>query len=451
MLFRNDLEKDSPFRNLFLRSLSYQASHLARNLEFDLLGNHLIANAKALFFAGTLFGEAPWTARGLELLKTQAQEQILTDGGHFERSPMYHCIVLGDYLDCLSWLAPGSADYRFLEEKVEQMLEFLTAILLPNGRIPLFNDSAYGIAPDVQQIFSYANAVTRYEKPELRRAFATWQGKDSGYCVIRSKASCMIIDGGKIGPDYQPGHGHCDLFSYELALGRETMVVDSGVYEYEEGEMRNYCRSTKAHNTVTVDGKEQSEIWKSFRVARRAHPFDVALVKTGASVFFQGRHDGYRRLGDQIVHSRWIALIDGAFWLILDEISGRGKHLAESFIQLHPEVLVSSAERGPIEIARNAEQLTMVPFGGVKMHQRQHWYCPEFGRRYPNTVLALTARAELPVRFGYLLVPGGVQQVEIAAGDRDPQSIMFDIHLDEKRYQVDLSANTVRKVGEDGD
>jgi uncharacterized heparinase superfamily protein len=363
---------------------------------------------------------------------------------------MYHCIVLSDCLDCLSWLVPGSADYRFLKEKVEQMLEFLTAVLLPDGRIPLFNDSAYDIAPDVQQIFSYANAVTGYEKPELRRAFATWEGKDSGYYVIRNKTSCMIIDGGKIGPDYQPGHGHCDLFSYELVLGHEKIIVDSGVYEYEEGKMRNYCRSTKAHNTVMVDGKEQSEIWKSFRVARRAHPFDVALVKTGASVFFQGRHAGYRRLGDQIVHSRWIALIDGAFWLILDEISGRGEHLTESFIHLHPKARISPAERGSIEIARNAEQLTVALFGGAKMHQRQHWYCPEFGLRHPNTVLVLTARAELPVRFGYLLILGGAQQVEIAAGDQDLQYLMFDIRLDDKRYQVNLSTNTVRKVKKDG-
>ena len=448
MLFRDDLEKDPPFRNLFLRSLSYQASYLVRHLEFDLLCNHLIANAKALFFAGRLLGKGSWTARGLKLLKTQAQEQILSDGGHFERSPMYHCIVLGDYLDCLSWLAPGSADYRFLKEKVEQMLEFLTKVLLPDGRIPLFNDSAYGIAPDAQQIFSYANAVIGYEKHELRMDFTIWEGKDSGYYVIRSKTSCMIIDGGKIGPAYQPGHGHCDLFSYELAIGKETMVVDSGVYGYEEGEMRDYCRSTKAHNTVMVDGKEQSEIWKSFRVARRAHPFDVEFVKNNCSVFFSGRHDGYRRLGDQIVHSRWIALIDEAFWLILDEISGRGEHLVESFIHPHPEALVSLAERDVVKIAKDSEQLTVVSFSGAKLDRGQHWYCPEFGRRYSNTILTLTARAELPLRLGYLLIPGAVQQVEVTASDENP--LTFDIHLNRNWYQVNLNTKTVRKAREDG-
>lgn len=451
MLFCDDLDKELPFRNLFLKSLSYQASYLAKNLEFDLLGNHLIANAKALFFAGRLFGEASWTARGLELLKTQAQEQILTDGGHFERSPMYHCIVLGDYLDCLSWLPHESAEYRFLKEKVEQMLEFLAAVLLPDGRIPLFNDSAYGIAPDAQQIFSYANAVTGYEKPELRRAFATWGGKDSGYYVIRNKTSCMIIDGGKIGPDYQPGHGHCDLFSYELVLGNEKMIADSGVYQYEEGEMRDYCRSTRAHNTVMVDGEEQSEIWKSFRVARRAHPFNVALVvKNGAFVFFQGQHDGYRRLGNQIVHSRWMAFIDRAFWLILDEISGRGEHFAESFIHLHPEASALLTDRGTVEIAKNAKQLTVVPFGKTRIQQEQGWYCPEFGCRRPNTVLALSAQAELPLRLGYLLIPEAVQQVGVTPGDGDPRSLMFDICLGNKQYQVDLSANTVVKVEKDG-
>jgi uncharacterized heparinase superfamily protein len=451
ILFQDAVDNDPSFKDLFLKSLSYQASHLTRNLEFDLLGNHLIANAKALFFAGKFFENQRWMNQGISLLKDQAEEQILLDGGHFERSPMYHCIVLGDFLDCLSWSTLKPEDYLFLKEKVEQMLEFLAAILLPDGRIPLFNDSAYGIAPDVQQIFSYANTLIGYEKPELWRAFSTWEGKDSGYYVVSNKTSSMIIDGGKIGPDYQPGHGHCDLFSYELALGHEKIIVDSGVYEYEEGKMRNYCRSTKAHNTVMVDGKEQSEIWKSFRVARRAHPLDVQFVENNGSVFFRGRHDGYRRLGDQIVHLRWVAFIDRAFWLILDEVSGRGEHLAESLIHLHPEAVASPVESGLIEITKNAEYLTLLPFGGAKMQQRQHWYCPEFGGRYPNTVLTLTARAELPIRFGYLLVPGGAQQVEIAAGDRDLQSLMFDIHLEDKWYQVNLSTKTVRKVGEDGD
>ena len=451
ILFRDALDNDLSFRNLFLKSLFYQASHLARNLEFDLLGNHLITNAKALFFAGGFFNNQRWINKGISLLKDQAEEQILPDGGHFERSPMYHCIVLGDFLDCLPWFVSKSEDYLFLKSKLEQMLEFLAAILLPDGNIPLFNDSAYNIAPSPRQIFSYANAVMGYEQPERRKAFAVWEGRESGYYVVKNDPFYMIIDAGKIGPDYQPGHGHCDLFSYELALGNERMIVDSGVYEYEEGEMRTYCRSTKAHNTVMIDGKEQSEIWKSFRVARRAHPVDVQFGENDGSVFFSGWHDGYRRLGNQIVHARWMAFIDKAFWLVLDEIKGHGEHLAESFIHLHPDVRVSLRDDSTIVITNGIRQLTIVPFGEIETQWKQGWYCPEFGRRYPNTVLTLAVQAELPVCFGYLIAPGNVQQVEIAVGDQDLRSLRLDVHLEDKWYQINLNTKTVHKVREDGD
>ena len=85
-----------------------QVRFLRKRLEIHLLGNHLFANAKALVFAGLYFtgNEADeWLGKGLAILEREVPEQVLRDGGHFERSPMHHGIILEDLLDLLNVFA----------------------------------------------------------------------------------------------------------------------------------------------------------------------------------------------------------------------------------------------------------------------------------------------------------------------------------------------------------
>ena len=100
-----------------LDSLCLQAAHLFRNLEYHLLGNHLFANAKALVFAGTFLVEPEWLNTGMAILQREIREQVLSDGGHFERSPMYHSLFLEDILDLenlsnLCWVVTSLAGGR---------------------------------------------------------------------------------------------------------------------------------------------------------------------------------------------------------------------------------------------------------------------------------------------------------------------------------------------------
>ncbi len=131
---------------------------------------------------------------------------------------------------------------------------------------------------------------------------------DTGYGVIRSpeSRSALIFDCGPLGPDYQPGHGHCDVLSYELSLHGQRVVVDTGVSTYEPGPERSYERSTAAHNTLRIDGEEQAEIWASFRVGRRPRVGQIRGGSNGGFRFLSGEHDAYRRLG--VVHARTILL-----------------------------------------------------------------------------------------------------------------------------------------------
>src|ERR1019366_7255138 len=170
---------------------------------------------------------------------------------------------------------------------------------------------------------------------------------ESGYGIIRSAEarSTLIFDCGPLGPDYQPGHGHCDVLSYELSLGGQRVVVDTGVSTYEPGPERAYERSTAAHNTVRVDDEEQAEIWASFRVGRRPRVGELPGGNDGPAHFLSGKHDAYRRLG--VAHTRTILFHTPDTWIVADLLRGSGSHLVESFLHFHSQVHLEPADEHP--------------------------------------------------------------------------------------------------------
>lgn len=291
-------------------SLAVQARWLRRRLEFHLLGNHLWANAKALVFAGACFEGAEadaWREKGLALLRRELAEQILPDGGHFERSPMYHAIVLEDALDLvhLASVYPGllpEQDIAAWQQAAGRMLRWLRVMTHPDGGIAFFNDAALDIAPDLAELSDYAAGLgISCDTAPLAEIEAL---PDSGYVRLQSGPAVLIADVGEIGPDYLPGHAHADTLSFELSLHGRRMLVNSGTSTYEANAERLRQRGTAAHNTVVVDGEDSSEVWAAFRVARRAQPLEVSWGRDGDALRLQASHDGYRRLPGCVRHSR---------------------------------------------------------------------------------------------------------------------------------------------------
>ena len=322
-------------------SLGLQLTWLRANLEYHLLANHLLKNAKALVFGGLAFDgpcASEWLNCGLSILRSETAEQILSDGGHVERSPMYHCIVLEDYLDLLNVLTANSnrvpaQDVERFSAAARRATDFLQAILGGDDQFPLFNDAAYGIAAPTPTLIDYAKSVLassdegvlwgRDDAVNLPKRVCL---PESGYFGYRHGGDSLILDCGPIGPDYQPGHAHCDMLSFELCVDGCRVVVDSGVHDYEVGPQRDYDRSTSAHNTVMVDGVEQSEIWGAFRVARRARPLFADLSEwSNGELRFRGSHDGYHRIRGRVSHEREFVIQQTGRWEIRDRLTGRGR------------------------------------------------------------------------------------------------------------------------------
>lgn len=379
-------------------SLAVQIRWLTRNLEFHLLANHLFANAKALVFAG-LFFRGPeadaWFEQGMRVLEQEVDEQILEDGGQFERSPMYHSLALEDMLDLANLFSSFAVDVpdRWTSRiarwraRTSPMRVWLQALCHPDGEIAYFNDAAIGIGSPPAEIEAYA---VRLGLPLLTRQNPrlVWL-RDSGYVRVEGSHAVALLDVAPIGPDYMPGHAHADTLSFELSLFGQRLFVNSGTSCYGRSAERLRQRGTAAHNTVTIDGENSSEIWDGFRVARRAHPIGLKVVED-ESIRIACSHDGYRRLRGRPEHTReW--QFAGSELLITDHVSGTFSS-AEARFHLHPAV---SFDGDATQMARAGEVVLRLP-GGERIlfavkgahlrYEPSNWH-PEFGSNKPNFCL----------------------------------------------------------------
>jgi uncharacterized heparinase superfamily protein len=377
-LHRDATESDQSFSRSLLGSIVLQVATLERNLEFHLLGNHLFENAATLALAGAFLSlpvETGTRKRGLELLKCQLEEQVLGDGTHFERSPMYQARLT--YV--LSQLvATGDGD---LLDVCNASLKALSVSLAyqmhPDGEIALFNDAALGIAPSPGALGIASPAPGAFS---LREA--------GYYGSMSPDGHYILCDAGPIGPDYLPGHAHGDIFSFELSLRSKRVVVDSGVFGYEAGEMRNYCRSTRAHNTVEIGQTDQCEFWGSFRVARRGRPFDVRFEPDGEAFLLGGSHDGYTRLAGRAVHERTFRWKPHGALIARDRITSQRELDAVSRIHLHPECSVERVGDRKASVAFSEGRVLVAWQGDGRLEIERSYFCPEFGVRMENRCLA---------------------------------------------------------------
>jgi hypothetical protein len=298
---------------------------LFNNLEYHLLGNHLLENAFSLLFGAYYFQDEKLYNKSNNLLISELNEQITKDGAHFELSPMYHQIILSRLLDSIQLIKLNSEWKKddlisFLEQKAILMISWLRNITYKNGNIPMVNDSTFNIAPNSKKIFTYAKhlGINSQDIPL----------SDSGYRKINSNNYELFIDVGNIGPSYQPGHAHSDTFNFELIKKNNPIIVDTGISTYEKNYNRQEQRSTHSHNTVKIGSKDQTQVWGGFRVAKRAK-ITHSIEKPN---FIEASHDGY--LSDGYKHTR--SFLSGEKYLILkDKINRSTSNTARAFFHLH--------------------------------------------------------------------------------------------------------------------
>ncbi|MDA9124867.1 heparinase II/III family protein [Flavobacteriaceae bacterium] len=320
----NNQVKDELINN----TLYFHYCILFKNLEYHLLGNHLLENAFSLLFGAYYFQDEKLYNNSKDLLISELNEQVLKDGAHFELSPMYHQIILSRLLDGVQLIKLNSEWKKddllsFLEVKASLMISWLHNITYKNGNIPMLNDATFNIAPNSENIFSYAKhlGINSQNIPL----------SDSGYRKIKLNNYELLLDIGNVGPDYQPGHAHSDTFNFELIIDDNPVIVDTGISTYEKNTIRQYERATSSHNTVKIGFKEQTQVWGGFRVAKRAKI--THLIEKPNLI--EASHDGY--LSDGYKHTR--SFMWGEKYLILkDKINRSTSNNAKAYFHLHSSV-----------------------------------------------------------------------------------------------------------------
>lgn len=385
-----------------------QACWLKGWVEYDLRANHLLKNACALTLAAEVFDNEYLRKRGLRLLHSQVGEQILSDGAHFERSPMYHAQALWDLLIVHAALEDTPS---FLGQTLRNMTGFLDTIRHPDGEIPLFGDSVLRQAPETEALLRIATErvhVTKATDPSGQAGDAL---SPSGFYVMRNKdrGDHMIVKTAPPLPRFQPGHSHADIFSYELSLRGLRFIVDSGVHGYAESPLRTYCRSTQAHNIAQLDHLEQSEMWSVFRIARSPLTGPVLFQADETTASLEAHYIHPRGP----VHRRHFAYDrETSCWKIHDLIETTGtQHVVKSYIHFHPQCQVH-LEGNEIVARRESAGARIELLSPGTMELRlphaptlSHWYCPEFGLSHPCTTVILQRSGGTTLDISYKIRP----------------------------------------------
>ena len=271
-----------------------QYIRLLNNLEYHILGNHLLENGLSLLFGAYYFKDDVLYLKAKKIIEQELEEQILQDGAHFELSPMYHQIILDRVLDCIHLVKENAwkenLELLFLMKlKATEMMSWLNEVTFKDGNIPMVNDSAFGIAPDTSSLLEYAENLNI-----LPRKI---QLSSSGYRKFTNDSYELFTDVGEVGPTYQPAHAHADTFSFLLKTDK-PIIVDTGLSTYNMGKVRDEERSTIHHNTVTINDENSSKVWAGFRVANRAN----VTIEKDIENELVASHNGYKN--KEIKHTR---------------------------------------------------------------------------------------------------------------------------------------------------
>ena len=473
-LFFERIENDPVFERRFVGSLTAQAFVLSENLELDVRGNHLLENLRALIWVGTGLDSPKaqgWMNAALALLRKELAEQVLSDGGHFERCPGYHVVVLRRLIEIGHRLRNSTGSMpKYLEDTVQRMLGFLNILRTPNGGLPLLKDTAIDAHPPVDEVLTEGALLLKDSRfiagaPAGLRTFLlfgkeglSWfksEGKtvpsgsdathflpESGYVCSQTEAGDFFIwDVGRSCPDYLPAHAHADLFTFDLWIGGRPWVVDSGVYEYTAGNWRDFFRATRAHSTLELNGVNQSDVYSSFRVGRRARVHGVECKKVRQGVWLaQGYHDGYKHLG--AVHRRVVLFRPGSYWIVVDEVMGQGIHEIRTRLQLQPGVEAHKISDGSWTLEQDGYQIFAATTGytsvTTKTGSESGWYSDRFAERTGRVVFECSAKSKLPfIGLHALAVNEPARFGEVRADVTGNVSV--SIEVDSERFELHLS------------
>jgi hypothetical protein len=443
------------FKERWLTSIfqhcSFIAAHFSRHSSAN---NHLLGELTGLFVASTTWPLWPqsqaWANVGQRELEEQALLQNGPDGVNREQAAWYHHEVADMLL--LAGLV-GRANGREFStaywQRLEAMLEFIASIMDVAGNVPAFGDSDDAIIarldPDAD-VHVYrsllATGAVLFGRSDFMRKAARFDDKSrwlladdaaaqfaalsapmaraaprrefpqAGYYILGSDFDTadevrIVADAGPLGYLSIAAHGHADALSFTLSASGQELLIDPGTFAYHtQRQWRDYFRGTAAHNTVRVDGEDQSVGGGNFLWLAHARARATAFETTPQADRLLAEHDGYRRLRDPVLHRRELRLEHATATLtVTDELFCRRSHQVEIFWHFAPNCSVRhSGNRVVVAADGTSLTLELPPALVCELARGRElpplgWVSPHFDTRMPSHTLVGRAAIGGNARF----------------------------------------------------
>ena len=458
-----------PVRNIAL-AINHHGRHIERYLStYSSPNTHLTGEALALYYIGICLPElksaARWRKLGRRILVEQFDIQIHPDGVYFEQSTWYHRYTVDFYMHFLL-LAAGAGEVvpEHIKPRLATCLEHLMWITKPDGLSPLVGDDDGGrlfefpgrrpddwratlsigavmfgrsdfayisgsMADETNWLFTQVAIDENASTPAIPSGACSRAFVDGGSFVMRSgwtaDSHFLMIDCGPHGT-MNCGHAHADALGFELAALGESLLIDPGTFAYlGSPEARDLFRSTAMHNTLTVDGYSSSTPASTFKWHNIANSELKCWHDDPLFSFFEGSHDGYRRLQDPVTHTRAILFINREYWLILDKVDGVTEHSYAIHFHLAAHAQVAPvAESNRIEVLADKAALDITVLDNSGNWQiNDSWVSPCYASRLAAPCASYSMRATGAVSLLTVLFPRlkttvipAMRQLEIATG-----------------------------------
>ena len=464
------------FRRL-LDSLHEQVEFLCANLTPK--RNHRTLELYAIFLAGVAFPEmkrsALWREFALQETLVNMRADLLADGVHCELSTDYHHLALRNWLNVRTLAARHRVEVpQEMDQLLERALEFSMHVHKPDGIVPSLSDGdARGFLPLLAlgaELYGREDMRWVATRGALGRAPAqrAVHFGASGYSVLRSSwgngpgdfdtAQYLVFDSGPLG---EGNHGHFDCLNFELAAAGRSLIVDPGRYTYSEAPIgesaenwRVRFRSTAAHNTVCVDGRNQTRyLPKAIREASRHSHGSVrhkisgpapaaALIEFAESPALTLLHGRAASHEYDAVHERFIACVDASYWIVSDALRSPNRHDYVANFQLGTQAFGQAqlSMGSDIRVASPQLAIGMPRRAGIEATICDAWVSHRYGSKHAAPALRCSARGS-DVDFDTVLVPWRAKPARIAVADL--ASVAEDGEQDlALRIEVELDGQT---------
>ncbi len=337
-----------------------QAERIYKNIDYAIStrSNHTISEAFGLWLVGLLFPELKnaekYFALGRKLLEQEAAAQIFPDGSYSMYSLNYHRFVLQIYLYAIRLSEIYQLPFtEQLKASITNSITYLSQLIDPQtGQMPVYgsNDGALVLPlnncdfTDYRPLLQLGSYITKKEflfEPGAWNEDLFWlcgvsstaktakENKNlsdlgvlsgdsftnGGVYILRNTNSKAIIRC----TDFTSRPSHADQLHVDLWFGNQNIACDSGTYLYSgEDNWRNGLAHTSAHNTVTVDNKDQMTMVSRFTWTNWAK----CKVLNQDKNLWQGEHDGYK----PVSHKRTVMTLEGDRWLVIDNLVANKLH-----------------------------------------------------------------------------------------------------------------------------